>query len=443
MKIKALSVACSMALAASAVSTTVAAEEGFEFHGYFRSGALFTGSTGGNQALYPASKESLGRLGIESDDFYELAFNKTWALDNGQKIAIKTRLGQHNTGEDAFEAQQNYSINGSATGLLEGFVEFEGLTNTGKMWSGQRYYGRDNYIFMTDFFYTDWSGTGLGVQQMELGGGKWDFAYLASNRPDDNGYGSDESAPLHLGHARADYGNWRVELVGKYMADNVSRSDDGNGNITVSEFATNGIEAHVQYTPKDFFWLGNGFSKISVQAGSGLGASSMLGKSFTNYNGYAPGSAGKGPVGMAHVDKGDKSYRALAYGGWFGSSVMIFPSVQMQYDDLDNGNKSLWWSAMARPVFLINSIDNFTIATEFGYTETDVEGSGGNTLFESSQYKATIAPTWVIGTGTGPAPEIRLLASYIDGKTNGQDNTNANGEQKGEFVYGVQADMWW
>lgn len=70
------------------------------------------------------------------------------------------------------------------TGVSETYVELGGITPTGTMWGGLRYYDRENYIWTTDYFYTDYSGTGVGFKNVEMADGKWDFAYINSNDTD-------------------------------------------------------------------------------------------------------------------------------------------------------------------------------------------------------------------------------------------------------------------
>ena len=253
MKIKPnkIALACALLGAANAYAES---KDSFEFHGYFRSGSLYSVENDLAKSMFPAQKETLGRLGIESDDFWELAFFKNWELDDGKKIRIKTRLGAQNmTGDpdatEQLDAMLGTSIDAKNTGLIEAYVEFEGLTDTGVFWGGRRYYGRDNYIFMTDFFYTDWSGTGLGVEGMKLGGDMtMDLAYVASDRSTLNFF-TGENNPLHLVHAAIGSGGFEAHFVAKYMADNF---------VGGTEFANSGFETALMYGPQDFFGIGKG-----------------------------------------------------------------------------------------------------------------------------------------------------------------------------------------
>lgn len=431
-----LAVSICTVLSAPAIANQ--ATSAFEFHGYFRAGAFASSENDFNQAIFFGQKETLGRLGLEGDDFYELAFMQRWDWkDSGDSIRINARLGQDNPKGGA-SAMGGYSIDGIPTGLLESFVEFDGITSSGTFWGGQRYYGRDNYIFMTDFFYTDYSGTGLGVQNLKAGGGEWDFAYIASNQNSQGAIGSPSepgkpegcetdgdvecsvgnNGMLHAFHVRADYDAWRAEVMLKHLPTNTHGDD----------YSTSGVEAHVSYSPGSFFGLGDGFSTTSVQLGQGLGSGTMLGRTFTNYNIFSPGGANDA-YNMTRVKDGDVTVRAQAYGGLFVGDWLFFPAVGYEYtsyDDQLNGNDDTdYWYAMVRPVYTMPSIDNFSLASEFGVT--DQKHNDGD-----AQYKATIAPTWSMPTGFGPAPEIRLMASYV---------SDANGDD--DVIVGAQVDMWW
>ncbi|MBC7005693.1 carbohydrate porin [Photobacterium sp. BZF1] len=405
----------------------------FEFHGYARAGVFSSASNDFTQVPYAGQKETLGRLGLEADDFWELAFMNRWDWSESDKsVRINARLGQDNPNGNGSNGFAN--IDGKATGLIEAFVEFDGVTSSGTLWGGQRYYGRDNYIFMTDFFYTDYSGTGVGVQNMELGNGAWDFAYIASNQSETSNDNAKLNEMLHALHVRADYGQWRIEALAKYMADNV------NGD----EYATSGVEANIAYNPEGFFALGEGFSTVSLQTGMGLGSGAMLGRTFTNYNAFSPGSyafSGDNQGEMTKVKDDDISVRIQAYGGLFAGDWLFFPAVGYEYTDYDgintirssDGEKDYsYWYAMVRPVYTMPSIDNFVIASEFGYTDSSIA--------DDATYKATIAPTWTVDTGFGPAPEIRLLATYIQGS---EGVSGGNPTKDSDVIVGAQIDMWW
>ncbi|NAX39126.1 maltoporin, partial [Vibrio sp. V26_P1S5P106] len=312
----------------------------------------------------------------------------------------------------------------SSIGMVETFVEFDGVTETGTLWGGTRFYGKDNYIFMTDFFYTDMSGTGVGIEGIELGGYKWDFAYVASDDAEGEFWATNANNPMHAVHVGVDLGGVELHAMGKYLPDNF---------VDGTEYASNGMEmTAIVHSDKVFGLSEKGFTKYIVQAGKGLGSGQLLGGTLTTYNAWKPGNGAlEGPSKMKKVESGDVSARALVWGGYFfENGISIFHSIQGQYNDLDNGGKDSWASAMVRPSFPISQ--NFFVATEAGFQYNkweDQYGVGDN----ATNYKLTVAPTVIVPTGFGPAPEIRFLATYLDGSK--RDNS--------DLIVGIQADMWW
>ncbi|POB67676.1 maltoporin, partial [Vibrio vulnificus] len=236
MKLSKLTLACLVATAGLSAAPVVHAEksDGFEFHGYFRAGALYSKNDDFKRSKFPASKERLGRLGIESDNHFELALQKNFENDDGQKIRIKTRVGADNAQSGGNnQLGTNADAANSSIGMVETFVEFDGVTETGTVWGGTRFYGKDNYIFMTDFFYTDMSGTGVGIEGVQLGDYKWDFAYIASDNAEDSFWATNSNNPMHAVHVGVDFDGVELHAMGKYLPDNF---------VDGTEYASNGVE---------------------------------------------------------------------------------------------------------------------------------------------------------------------------------------------------------
>jgi len=433
MKLSNLTLACLLATSGLSAASIANAgtTDGFEFHGYFRAGVLASADDDFKRAKWVGQKETLGRLGIETDNDMSLKFIKTFDVDD-KSIRINVGVAGASDENNALG-----SSNGAThMGFGETFVQFGGITETGSFWGGKRDYGKDNYIFMTDFFYTDMSGTGLGVEGYEVGNTKWDFAYIASDRSDNNAgrYGNQTNNLMHTVHVGANFGAFELHGTVKSMTDNTVEVGDGVFDTDLAEF---GYDLTAIYSLESFLGLpGNGFSKVIAQAGKGLGSGNLLGGTITTYNSYHPGSlqqgGGDGTTNITHVQEDDLSARLLVWGGYFlDNGINLFPAIQGQYNDHEDGSLDYWASAMVRPVFPI--ADNFSIATEVGYVYNYMEaadGNGGSWI----QQKVTVAPTWTIGTGMGPAPEIRLLGTYLP---------QGGADQDGDFIVGMQADMWW
>ncbi|WP_030070720.1 carbohydrate porin [Halomonas alkaliantarctica] len=427
-----------MAVSTGMISMPTYAEksEGFEFHGYFRAGVLLDANDDFKRSKFPGSKERLGRLGIESDNHFELALQKNFENEKGQQVRIKTRAGADNSQYATNQLGANADATNSEIGMVETYVEFDGYTETGTVWGGKRFYGKDNYIFMTDFFYTDMSGTGVGVEGIELGGNKWDFAYIASDDSGDTGFWGDGNNVMNAVHVGIDLGGVELHAMGKHLPDNIIEE-----NGVSNEYATSGYDLSAIVHSESVYGLSEkGFTKYIGQVGKGLGSGQLLGGTLTTYNTYAPGSnviANKitgtdcGTSCVKAVESGDISMRALVWGGYFfDNGVSVFHSLQGQYNDKENGSTDSWASAMVRPTFPIS--DNLDFITEVGY-QYNHEKDASDTTSSSYDYKLTVGPKLKVDTGFGPIPEIRFLATYLDGDQRAES----------DILVGIQADMWW
>lgn len=425
MKLSKITLACLLATSGLSVSSTVSAEitQDFEFGGYFRTGLLFSAENDFKESEFIGQKETLGRLGIESDDDASINFASTWSFDNGNAVRISA----------GFDEDAEIGVG----------VELTGVTPSGILWGGDRGHGKDNYIFMTDFFYTDMSGTGVGIDGFEVGDLLIDVAYIASNRddddynPDDSSYANNENLDnyMHTINMALTYNSYEISVSGKVMPDNWDEA--GNG------YAETGADVTLIYTLDDFFWTGSGQGAIIAQAGIGLGSGNLLGGTINDYNAYHPGSAAQGEHSsgtndwgiagdarrnLTYVHKDDTSARLLIWGGYnFDNGISIFPSIQGQYNNHEDGKGyDYWTSAMVRPYFPVN--DFMFVQTEFGVVYNN--WNGGSWI----QQKATIAPTFIIGTGK-VTPEIRFFASYVKNAWTVDDGD--------DVIVGLQTEVNW
>ncbi|MGL6123774.1 MAG: carbohydrate porin, partial [Shewanella sp.] len=193
----------SLLLGLTGHSSVQAAETSdIEFHGYFRSGVLMSTNDDFKRANFPGQKETLGRLGLEADNDYSANLVSNWNFDDGRNFRINFGVGSKGQ-----EAGYSSSADGFDAGINNAFVELNGVTPTGTFWAGKRDYGKkDNYIFMTDFFYTDMSGLGIGVTGLGIGGYEFDLAYIASDRYDEDIDRWDET-PSQIGNNETNLNN--------------------------------------------------------------------------------------------------------------------------------------------------------------------------------------------------------------------------------------------
>ncbi|MCL9774101.1 carbohydrate porin [Vibrio methylphosphonaticus] len=440
-------------VAALSVNTGIFAQEteGFEFHGYFRTGVITSAENDFKRANYAGQKETLGRLGIEADNDYKANFASTWVFEDERSFKIHFGIGK--SGKESALTSSSDAID---AGITNAFIELNGITPSGTFWAGRREYGKaDNYIFMTDFFYTDMSGTGIGIQGYELGDSIVDLAYIGSDRVNEDvdrwatspaAVGNNATNLNNLMHAlniSSTFGNLKLSALLKAMPD--------NWDTTGKEWAETGYDLTATYNLSSFFAIpGNGFSKIIVQGGKGLGAGNLLGGTITDYNAYHPGSlaqgqhndwgaAGEASYLLTQLEDDDTSARILMWGGYtFDNGVSLFPSIQAQYNDMATGSArtdggyNYWASAMVRPTIPVSQ--HFYLQGEAGYVYNNWNGNSWK------QTKYTVAPTFILPTSLGVAPEVRLLATYLPESWTSKDS---KGDAASDFIVGFQADVWW
>jgi maltoporin len=66
--------------------------------------------------------------------------------------------------------------------FVQGGNLFSGRLSSAKFWAGNRYYARQD-IHVNDFWYTDLSGYGGGVEDIGLGKARASLAYIGSTHP--------------------------------------------------------------------------------------------------------------------------------------------------------------------------------------------------------------------------------------------------------------------
>lgn len=160
------------------VSVAIAQSVPAEFHGYLRAGAVMSSCGGDQVAFQLPGTPAKYRLGNESDDYGEFQVDSPIYKDpeSGGAFAFHGMLAVANRGNTLSGAQ--YWIEGSR--LVQG--PFEGA----RFWVGKRYYQRQD-VHISDFFFWNNSGTGGGVEDINVGIGKLHYAYILTrigNRPE-------------------------------------------------------------------------------------------------------------------------------------------------------------------------------------------------------------------------------------------------------------------
>jgi len=372
--------------------------DGFEFHGYGRAGLLI---------------DQQGEKGS--------AFK---VQDEG--FAKKYRLGNEDDTYAEMELVKKFDINGAQGSVHYMFSTKSGSGNDYKTWTAGSANdpGSENDSFKTRQFYVDitpnggatycikdFSGTGAGVQNIKLGSGTADVALIAT----DPG-----KHPEYTLHTKYSVGPWAFELAGHTM-----RSDSTDKDIT--EWGTQGA---ISYSLPGFYgFKDNGFSKIVLQGGVGLGSASGLG-SATSW-----GDSRKDAVSVNLITYGQAN---------LSDSWQVMPELGYRYDKNFWGAKDQRQQWVTAGVRVSNPItSHFAMQYETGVDYVKVRK--GQTDYDSGLFKLTVAPTLKLDTENfWGRPEIRAFVTYGHGfgdKKMIRKDLDGKEHNKG-VLFGIQTEVW-
>ena len=389
---------------AAALTLAWGSASALEFHGYLRAGGGSSGKDGSQGCFKLNDAGSRYRLGNECTSYGELAFDhEVFEGKNGVKFNYHGRLAVETNQKQDWEA-----VNDDSTTIAsrEQWFEAKGLPfmNGASVWGGKRFYDRQD-VHITDFYYWDASGYGIGVEDLPLGDFKFSYALLR------NGNATDDSTTRHdfrlKGIKLGDMGDLTVGLQ-LNQAGNDKAGKDNNGSMITLQHFKGGVFG--------------GFTKTAFQ--SGRGSAQYWGAAYPS-NGMSTDNKW---MRLTHQTQAQFS------SDWSGMATFV-------YQDIKDGNK--WTSFGVRPVYHLS--DNVKVQAELGFDRVKPNGGDTQTLT-----KFTIAPTLVAGRGFWARPEIRVFYTYAKWNDAARDHGGVAGGPTGQFgsdtnghTIGFQVEGWW
>ena len=414
----------------------------FEFHGYFRSG-IGGNSEGGDQVcFFLPNAGAKYRLGNECETYSELQFDGTlYRGENDAYFKAFSLLAFVVEGENDFEQDE--------PAVRQMFVEagnlFDGALAGAKFWAGKRFYRRHD-VHINDFYFWDMSGTGGGIEDLDVGFGKIAFAWFANvNDQFQNVEVTDvdgNPVTIQLAGGSVDGGRIQVE------DDAMNRFDLRLYNIETNPGGTLtlGLDLRFPSESRDDFDPDNGYGiNVLHFQNDVLGG---FNKIIFQYGQDAAANVGNGFI----IGGNDGNNDADPWTFRVVEQLLIQPTddfsmltdfVYERNEDwfYADGRDRKWFSFGARPKYYFNDYLNF--AFEFGYDYVDIDGK------HSHLYKFT--PTLQLSAGRGffARPALRLFATYATWDDTAQENgivggvDGVFGDDTSGWTYGVQAETWW
>lgn len=445
-----------VALAVAAALAAQAASAGaIDFHGYMRSsvgsssnGGECSGRVGNSLAGFPGNY----RLGNECQDNYtELSFSTIVAKnDAGAKFIYNTRM--------AFGVPNEKSYENIQIANRENYVSAEGvLPGAAKLWAGKRFY-RESDLHIRDYYYWNVSGTGAGVEAMDLGFGQLAVAWIKPM----NDTGGATGDPINSAH-EFDFNltgikltpNMQLQVRGAFALANVADSHKNDYNPfntgSAGSVDNNGWGGFVALNTN----LLNGFNKTVVQYMGG----SLVTPNAGWYEGQNGTPDNRSSAGSSTVRIFD--YIAIEPASNFAlHGLVLWQKTKAETEDQAGntanatnwnwgplGTEGEWFSVGVRPIFSIT--DTFALQGELSYEQTKTSYDGAGDVSNRVR-KVTVAPTFRPAKGAWARPEIRFFATYaswsggLGNAGTGDAFVDENGVQDNNGInYGVQVEAWW
>lgn len=401
-----------VAAAAFALFATSAAQA-VDWTGYMRGGPAATSVSGKSRQCYGIGPLKY-RLGNECDFYGEFQLAQAMKADGVDFNAVLMT----NYYSPQTESNANY-------GVEQAYVEMKGvdIAPQALFWMGKRR-DRDD-VHIVDTFFTNMSGVGGGVENIDVGLGKLGFSGYKADTSlvrDSAGLevpnqGNGTGTQNGVGRFHVQWYDLPVNPDGKLrLVATVSKGDSQGGLKGQSGYGFN-----VEHVQDKFFGGGN---HIWIQ--------------------YAQGSTdiNQGVSDNGAHGSGYKSWRIVESLSWQVGAFGGQPIAMYEHNKAPDNSGSVsnnFWTVGGRGSYGLTK--NLKWLTEIGYSSLKPDGGKSENVT-----KVTIGPALSTGPDFWKRPELRLYATYADyNKAAAADTANNYGfptNKTSAVSYGAQVEIW-
>ncbi|MBV8216265.1 MAG: carbohydrate porin [Verrucomicrobia bacterium] len=268
----------------------------FTFSAYIRAGFQFNGNGGGGNFSFdtPNAPGGRERLGNENDTYFELTWMQSHMLGDSPDVmdvsmtftpAIRYVQQRASFVGNVFGNNVEHSGNDLDFVMRQAFLSVSNVFKTAPeitFWGGQRFYDRFN-TDPDDYFWLDTSGYGVGVQNINVGIGQLNIAWIggldASNISPGIGSYFNHTFDVRLKNIDVGFGKLALVLIGNVEKGGTFNQTYNNAGNIVD--LTNPVHT-------DTVWGIGGGAIYSVNFGPGGGnnqfqAYALFGRGITNF----------------------------------------------------------------------------------------------------------------------------------------------------------------
>lgn len=372
---------------------SVYADNSFSWNGYFRSGLGMDSST---ENLNKNSNEvhSLGRYGLEYDDFIAATFSKKWADDKGQWAKYNFSYNVFDYTGSGTNPVNSYGTKVNTLDSCNNYVEMGGLSFLSKdatIWVGKRRiaYGID----LLDEDYKKINGHGVGYASKNL-----DVNFFKELDSGD----MEEYADITTIDTTLKFNKFSLEGTFTKAA-----ADSANSYADNTKKGEQSASLLTEYKSDKFMGINKGNTVYRIQLGKGVTADKL---------------------NMAVItDEKDASYRATIDGSTMKNNWTV--NTVINYESSKDDSANITYSTLTvvgRGTERLS--ENLSMIYEAGLTNKenlDLNG-GTDSSADGIVYKLVAGPSIQLNTVPWVRPIIRTTVAVIGGdkKVTGFDKTN-------------------
>jgi maltoporin len=385
-----------------------------DWSGYMRGGPAATTESGKSRQCYGIG-ELKYRLGNECDFYGEFQLAQAMKADGVDFNAVLMTSYY----SPATESNSSY-------GIEQAYVEMKGvdIAPQALFWMGKRR-DRDD-VHIVDTFFTNMSGVGAGVENIDVGFGKFGLAAYKADTPaqEVDGVLNTTAGNNGVGRIHAQLYNIPVNPDGKLRLVATFSHGDSQGGLKGQA----GFGFNVEHVQDKFFGGGN---HIWLQYADG---STDINQGISDN-----GAHGSGYKVWRIVES--PSWQVGAFGG---QAIAMYqhnkaPDTATPVSTLSTAVSSNYWTIGGRGSWGITK--NLKWLTEIGYSSLKPDGAASENVT-----KLTIGPALSTGPDFWKRPELRLYVTYADyNKAAAQDSNNNYGfvsTKTSAVSYGAQVEIW-
>ena len=418
-------------VAASMSAPAFADFQEIETHGYFR--ATANQGKGGKMTKWNVNK--VGRLGNEADTYGEFSAKAAFAKVNDTVWSF--------TGQWVLFSTESASPWDNNIGNTEAFLSVDGFFENDKdatIWAGKRY--RRDYVGITDWYYGNYSGYGVGIDNLSVGNGKFTTYWTRQDGSCDYLNAADSNNKV-TGKRYADYitvdyrfpvwDGGELELNDTYGV--VSRQSG-------DYHAVNDLSNNNRFKVELHQVLSSGWNGTVVEW----------------FHGSNAGVLSCGGYDVRAESNNANTYRVFNQGNYkFNETYGIEHAVVYAYtgydEDYSKVDTDKYFSAVVRPQMKLTPMTK--LLAEFGAYKQVTKKFDGEKVTENGQ-KYTLAYAITTDASSLWGPSIRFFVSYIHadnhssktGRSYVSGITAFDDAYKGKLVnhnvmFGVQAEGSW